>query len=172
MPAQSRFLKLANVLLLISVYLAVAVLAVAFAGCGFGSKGGKRSLSNRGKIEDDVRAVKQATSGILDRPAAPVLVKAVSVEQDFAVAAWMQRGSGGRALLKRTKGQWSISACGDASLIEYGNLQKMGMSSSVAKRLAEKIRSAESALTEEDKRQISKFDGVLKFEDAREAPRP
>ncbi len=172
MPAQSRFLKLGNALQLISVYLVVAVLAVAFAGCGFGSKGGKRSGSNRGKSEDEVRAVKQAIGGILDRPAAPVLVKAVSVEQDFAVAAWTQRGSGGRALLKWTNGQWSICACGDASLIEYGNLQKMGLSSSVAKRLAAKIRSAESALTEEEKMQISKFDGVLKFEDARVAPRP
>jgi hypothetical protein len=172
MPAQSRFPKLGNALQLISVYLAVAVLAVAFAGCGYGSKAAKKSGSNRAKSEDDVRAVQQTIGGTLDRPAAPVLVKAVSVEQDFAVAAWIQRGSGGRALLKWANGRWIISACGDASLIEYGNLQKMGMSSSVAKRLAQKIRSAESALTEEDKRQISKFDGVLKFEDAREAPRP
>ena len=172
MPARSRFLKPGNALQMISVYLMVAVLAVAFAGCGFGSKGEKRSSSKRGKVEEDVRAVKQTIAGILDSPAAPVLVKAVSVEQDFAVAAWTQRGSGGRALLKWTKGQWSICACGDASMIEYGTLQKMGLSSSVAKRLVGKIRNAEAALTEEDKRQISRFDGVLKFEDARVAPRP
>jgi hypothetical protein len=172
MLINSGFLKLRIALQWTSKLLVVAALAVAFAGCWYGSKASRKSGSNRGKIEDDVRAVQQTIGGTLDRPAAPVLVKAVSVEQDFAAAAWMQRGSGGRALLKRTNGQWSISACGDASLIEYGNLQKMGMSSSVAKRLAEKIRSAESALTEEDKRQISKFDGVLKFEDAREAPRP
>ena len=172
MLINSGFLKLRIALQWASKLLRLAALAVAFAGCWYGSKAAKKSGSNRAKSEDEVRAVKQAIGSILDRPAGPVLVKAVSVEQDFAVAAWMQRGSGGRALLKRTKGQWSISACGDASLIEYGNLQKMGMSSSVAKRLAEKIRSAESALTEEDKRQISKFDGVLKFEDAHEAPRP
>ena len=76
-----------------------------------------------------------------------------------------------RALLMRTKGQWIVSACGDASLIEYGNLQRIGMSRAAAKKLAEKIRVAESALTEDEKRQISKFNGVLKLDDARETPR-
>jgi hypothetical protein len=171
MQTHSRSLKPSNGLRLIFNFLMFTLLAGACAGCWFGSKSEKRSSSNRGKTGEDTRAVTQAIGSILDRPNAPVLVKAVCVEQDFAVAAWIQHGSAGRALLMRTKGQWIVSACGDASLIEYGNLQRIGMSRAAAKKLAEKIRVAESALTEDEKRQISKFNGVLKLDDARETPR-
>lgn len=131
------------------------------AACRAPSPTTKLAPSKHAPYFADERSVEQTLRKIFDRPSAPLTVKPVSIEGDFAVAGWLQNGTGGRTFLKRQQGQWKIALCGDAGLLDPTNLEKMGMAPSAAASLADKIKSAESGLTAQERTQISKFHGVV-----------
>jgi hypothetical protein len=90
----------------------------------------------------------------------------VSIEGDYAVAGWIQSGKGGRALLKKEKGQWSIQVCGGDGLTKAAALTMTGMSNAAAARLAQKVASAEKKVSASDLQRFSMFEGIVKVESA------
>jgi hypothetical protein len=139
-----------------------ALLASALNGChSTSSQAAGLHSADHAVALNDARTIELTLRKIFDRPGAPLTVKPISIEGDFAVAGWMQHGTGGRTLLKRQQRQWKIALCGDAGLLDANNLEKMGLSHSGALKLAQKIKTAEAGLTEQERIQISKFHGVM-----------
>ena len=101
---------------------------------------------------------------LFDKPDAPLAVAPVSIDGDYAVAGWIQSGKGGRALLKKEKGQWSIYVCGGDGLKQASALVQTGMSTVAADRLAKKVQSAESKLSVDQLKKLSMFEGVVKVD--------
>lgn len=112
--------------------------------------------------QTDAQAIEQGLKHQFDKPEAPLLVRPVSVEGDYAVAGWMQGVRGGRALLHRDKGHWTIALCGGDAMAQADTLVQAGLAPSAAQRLAQSIQSAESKLTSEHRKQLSTFEGMVK----------
>ncbi len=112
----------------------------------------------------DAQAIEHSMKKLFDKPDAPLAVAPVSIEGDYAVAGWIQSGKGGRALLKKEKGQWSIYVCGGDGLKQASALVQTGMSSSAADRLAKKVQLAEAKLSADQLKKLSMFEGVVKVD--------
>ena len=112
----------------------------------------------------DAQAIEHSMKKLFDKPDAPLAVAPVSIEGDYAVAGWTQSGKGGRALLKKEKGQWSIYVCGGDGLKQASALVQTSMSSATADRLAKKVQLAESKLSADQLKKLSMFEGVVKVD--------
>jgi hypothetical protein len=112
----------------------------------------------------DPQAIEHSMKKLFDKPDAPLAVAPVSIEGDYAVAGWVQSGKGGRALLKKEKGQWSIHVCGGDGLKQASALVHTGMSSTTADRLAKKVQLAEAKLSADQLKKLSMFEGVVKVD--------
>jgi hypothetical protein len=109
----------------------------------------------------DNRAVRQLLTNMFDKPEAPLGVEAVVVEQDAAIADWSQGDLGGRALLRRKDGAWSIALCAGDALKSSVSLEKLGIAKPVADALAAKLSGAEDGLSPTFLEKFSRFDGVV-----------
>jgi hypothetical protein len=112
----------------------------------------------------DAQAIEHSMKKLFDKPDAPLAVAPVSIVGDYAVAGWIQSGKGGRALLKKEKGQWSIYVCGGDGLKQASALVQTGMSSTTADRLAKKVQLAEAKLSADQLKKLSMFEGVVKVD--------
>lgn len=112
----------------------------------------------------DAQAIEHTLKKLFDKPEAPLAVAPVTIEGDYAVAGWIQAGKGGRALLKKEKGQWSIHVCGGDGLKKASALLQTGMPSSTAERLAAKVQTAEAKLSAEQLKKLALFDGIVRVE--------
>ena len=79
----------------------------------------------------------------------------IVVERDIAIADWIQGEKGGRALLKKSKDKWEITACGGGGFKHPEALIQAGVQQSVANRLTTKLADAEKKLSA---KQIQMFD--------------
>ncbi len=114
----------------------------------------------------DTQIIVHIMKKLFDKPDAPLAVAPVSIEGDYAVAGWIQSGKGGRALLKKEKGQWSIQVCGGDGLTKAAALTMTGMSNAAAMRLAQKVAVAEKNVPASDLQRFSMFEGIVKVESA------
>ncbi len=115
-------------------------------------------------VHPDARPVEHVLKAQFDKPEAPLSVAPVSVEGNYAVAGWLQGSRGGRALLRKDAGGWTILACGGDGLSQASALQQAGMSVAAAASLAQKIERQEAQLTVAQRKQLSSFVGVMKLE--------
>jgi curli biogenesis system outer membrane secretion channel CsgG len=114
----------------------------------------------------DAQAIEHNMKKLFDKPDAPLAVAPVIIEGDYAMAGWIQSGKGGRALLKKEKGQWSIQVCGGDGLKKVSALSQTGMPSATAERLVAKVQTAEAKLSADQLKKLSMFDGIVKVEPA------
>jgi len=114
----------------------------------------------------DAQAIEHSMKKLFDKPEAPLSVAPISIEGDYAVAGWIQSGKGGRALLKKEKGHWSIQVCGGDGLKNSSALVQTGMSSANAERLAKKVQMSEAKLSADQLKKLSMFEGVVKVDGA------
>ncbi len=112
----------------------------------------------------DAQAIEHSMKKLFDKPEAPLSVAPISIEGDYAVAGWIQSGKGGRALLKKEKGQWSIQVCGGDGLKNSSALVQTGMSTTTADRLVKKVQLAEAKLSADQLKKLSMFEGVVKVD--------
>lgn len=110
----------------------------------------------------DAPSIEHAMKSLFDKPNAPLKVVPVSVEGAYAVAGWIQNDRGGRALLKKENGKWSIQVCGGDGLKEVSSLAMAGMDKTSANRLAQKIAMAEKQMTSDQVKKLAMFEGVVK----------
>jgi hypothetical protein len=112
----------------------------------------------------DAQAVEQAIKKLFDKPEAPLRVAPISVEGSWAVAGWTQGQRGGRAVLKKDGGRWSIQVCGGDGLRTGTALAQLGIDSAGAERLARKVKAAEAALPAAQVRMFSLFEGTVRVD--------
>ena len=99
-----------------------------------------------------------------DRPDAPLTVVPVTVEGNYAIAGWIQKDKGGRALLKSDGGKWTIHVCAGDGLLDASTLEMAGVGASTAKRLVQKVVAAEKRLPADQVKKFSLFDGLVRIE--------
>jgi hypothetical protein len=112
----------------------------------------------------DEKSIELAMKALFDKPGAPLKVAPVSVDGAYAVAGWIQNDRGGRALLKKENGQWSIQVCGGDGLKQASTLTMTGMNQASASRLAQKVSSAEKLMPTEQVKKLALFEGVVKVD--------
>ena len=110
------------------------------------------------------QAIEHVMKAQFDKPQAPLTVVPVTVEGDYAIAGWIQKDRGGRALLKAEGGKWTIRVCAGDGLLQVSTLEMAGVSGSTAKRLLEKVAAAEKRLPVDQVKKFSLFEGMLKIE--------
>lgn len=130
---------------------------------GLGLSGGlvSTAVMAHGKEEEGVRHVMMAT---FHKPTDPLTVDPVVVRGDHAVAGWLQAGRGGRAVLQRVKGHWTITVCGGDGLKSAQALEQTGMPAASAKALAQDLAKAESRLSPQVVQKFSMFEGIVKVQ--------
>lgn len=99
-----------------------------------------------------------------DKPDAPLTVVPVTVEGNYAIAGWIQKDKGGRALLKSDGGKWTIHVCAGDGLLDASTLEMSGVGASTAKRLVQKVVAAEKRLPADQVKKFSLFDGLVRIE--------
>ena len=112
----------------------------------------------------DQEQIKQLMKHQFDKPHAPLSVAPIVVVGDHALASWIQVDSGGRALLVRHHGKWSIALCGGDGLTKIDVLEKTGMSKQVATQLSKQLIDSESKLSPKHKKVFSMFKGEVKVD--------
>ncbi|MFM8760828.1 MAG: copper uptake system-associated protein [Polynucleobacter victoriensis] len=112
----------------------------------------------------DQEQIKQLMKYQFDKPHAPLSVAPIAVVGDHALASWIQIDSGGRALLVRHHGKWSIALCGGDGLTQVDVLEKTGMSKQVAAQLTKQLVEGESKLSPKHKKMFSMFKGEVKVD--------
>ena len=131
----------------------VLLIAVAAAWATAGVAGSGDDADNRG--------VRKLLTNMFDKPEAPLGVEAVVVEQNAAIADWSQGDLGGRALLRRKDGAWSIALCAGDALKSSVSLEKLGIAKPVADALAAKLSGAEDGLSPAFLEKFPRSDGVV-----------
>lgn len=109
----------------------------------------------------DADAIRHVMKATWDKPAATVDVSPVVVVSDYAIAGWTQDINGGRALLRRKNGTWTIILCAGDQLRDAEILQKTGMSEADARRLAADLAQAEKAVAPARVAMFSRFEGMV-----------
>ena len=110
----------------------------------------------------DQEQIRQLMRSQFDKPHAPLSVAPIAIVGDHALASWIQVDSGGRALLIRHHGKWSIALCGGDGLTELNVLEKTGMSQQIAIQLSKQLMNAESRLAPKHRKMFSMFKGEVK----------
>lgn len=136
-------------------------LSIQFANADNSSSSHFTKDKNETKPEHQIEFVMKSQ---FERPDAALRVNPVAIEGNYAVAGWFQKEKGGRALLQLDHGKWTIIVCGGDGLRDHKVLAQTGMNIGIAKRLAEKIQTAESKLSKEELKQLSLFEGMMKIE--------
>lgn len=110
--------------------------------------------------QGDQAAIRGLMMETWNRPDAPLAVDPVVVQGDFALAAWTQGDSGGRALLRRVAGKWNVHLCSGDALKDAAVLIEVGLPKRIATDLASALARAEGALPPERVQLFSRFDGM------------
>jgi hypothetical protein len=118
----------------------------------------------------DAQSIEHAMKALFEKPEAPLVVAPVTVEGDYAVAGWIQHGRGGRALLKKESGKWSIQVCGGDGLKQASALTMTGMDRALADKLARKVAAAEKNLSADQLKKFAMFEGVMRVDGSAHAP--
>ncbi len=110
--------------------------------------------------------IRQLLVKTFDKPEAPLTVDPIVVEDDVAIAGWSQNDLGGRALLRRKDGVWTIILCGGDALKQSATLESIGVATAQAKSLAANLSVAEAGLAPARLAQFSRFDGLVEMDAA------
>jgi hypothetical protein len=108
--------------------------------------------------------VRSAIKSIWDKPGALVEVDPVSVVGNHAIAGWTQEKRGGRALLRRDHGKWTVIVCGGDGLAKAAGLRQTGMSTADASSMEKAVAKAEAGVPEARRRMFALFEGTVRVE--------
>jgi hypothetical protein len=120
----------------------------------------------------DEQNIQHTMKSLFDKPDAPLKVAPVSVEGGYSVAGWIQGNRGGRALLKKEKGEWSILVCGGDDLKKASSLSMAGMTPKSARKLAQIASAAENNLPADELKKFSMLEGAIRTDGSPHGPHP
>lgn len=109
----------------------------------------------------DTAQIRQLLLGTFDKPDAPLSAEPIVVVAEHAIADWTQGDTGGRALLHKKDGKWTIALCGGDALKEADFLVQAGVPPTSAAQLAAQLSDAERHVAPERIAQLARFDGVV-----------
>jgi hypothetical protein len=114
--------------------------------------------------DDDPHAIRSVIGATWDKPDSKVETDPVVVSGNFAVASWTQGDRGGRALLRRGDGRWSVVLCSGDPLKEAGWLVEAGVPGPDAEQIAAGLAAAEALLPAERRGKFALFEGTVSGE--------
>lgn len=117
-------------------------------------------------LKTDQQKIVETIAQFYDQEGNKVLIDPVVVESNFAVADWTQGTAGGRALLKKSNDQWTITLCAGDGLKESDFLIQAGVPKDQALSLVKKLEKAEQSVSPERIKQFSLFSTVVKPSDS------
>jgi hypothetical protein len=118
-----------------------------------------------GQSEDQIAKLMHGT---FDRHDAKLAVDPIVLAGDHAIAGWSQGDLGGRALLRRHHGAWSIVLCSGDGIRSAQALRQAGIPPVEADALSAKLAAAEARVAPERLALFAKFEGIVMM-DASEA---
>jgi hypothetical protein len=101
--------------------------------------------------------IKAIISSTYDKPDHKVETSPIAAIDDYAVADWTQGDRGGRALLHRSNGKWTIMACGADGLKEVNNLTAAGIPQKIAENIVSQLTAAEKSVNPNRLKKFSLF---------------
>lgn len=114
------------------------------------------------QVGNDESAVTAVLMQTWNQTGVPLIVKPVTIVDNYALAGWVQGERGGRALLMRkADGIWSVQLCAGDALKEVETLKQSHISDAVANELVKRSATAEAALPEATRAQFSKFGAAV-----------
>jgi periplasmic copper chaperone A len=111
-----------------------------------------------GPEEDSIR---QLLFSAFDKPNSRLDVEPIVVAGDYAIAGWSQSDMGGRALLRRRQGAWSLILCSGDGIKSSEALRRAGVPSGDAVALSRRLAEAEHGVAQERLSLFAKFEGTL-----------
>ncbi len=112
-------------------------------------------------MPSDDREIVQVLRATFDRPEAPLAIAPVVVVGDHAVAGWVQDKRGGRALMRKQHGKWTIHLCSGDQIKHADILESTGIPTATAKTLAERLAVAERAMPRDTVALFATFEGIV-----------
>lgn len=109
---------------------------------------------------EDGQAIHKVLSGINEQPLEPVETKPIVIVGDYALSDWVKGEDGGRALLRKTNGQWRIVGCGGDGFKNAKVLQMAGVPKHTAKQLIAELNEEEKELDPERVKQFGLFGNI------------
>jgi glutathione S-transferase len=109
----------------------------------------------------ETRAIEMALKAQWDKPNHPIRIPVIVMQDDYAIADWIQEQHGGRALLKRDQQNWQTLLCGDANMKQVSNLVSAGVPREDAEYLVVTLEQEEKRLSDADKALIDSFKGIV-----------
>lgn len=115
------------------------------------------------RADADVAAIENLMRATWDRPEAPLTAGPIAVSGDHAIADWTQGEMGGRALLARREGRWTVLLCAGDSIRTEAGLLDVGVPAPAAKTLARDLAELERAVSPDRLLTMSRFEGVVRM---------
>jgi len=112
----------------------------------------------------DVAAIEDLMRATWDRPEARLDAGPIAVADDYAVADWTQGAAGGRALLRKRNGQWSVILCAGDALRSADGLRALGITETTAARLSNDLIDLERDVEAARLAKMSAFAGIVRME--------
>jgi hypothetical protein len=121
-------------------------------------------LAACGRQSADEVAIVDALTRMFDKPESRLVVGPIAASGNAALADWTQGALGGRALLKRHDGQWSIELCGGDSIKNESALAMAGIAPAEARKIVAEISEEEKGEPTERLKFIAAFRGVVRMD--------
>jgi uncharacterized protein YcnI/copper(I)-binding protein len=109
----------------------------------------------------DIEQITAIMMGQFDTPENPLSVEPVVISGDHAIGSWSQNDKGGRALLRKANGVWTIHLCTGDAVKQAANLEKMGVPAADATVLADALAKEEAKLSAEKTALFDSFEGTV-----------
>lgn len=110
-----------------------------------------------GADTSDPAQIRALIAHTYDKPLAKVETRPIAVSGNYAVASWRQGERGGRVLLFKQEGEWSVQLCSGSALRTVDGLVASRVPRSVAESLAQHIVAAESSLSPAERARFDSF---------------
>lgn len=105
-----------------------------------------------------------------EKPDHPMSVAPIAVSGVYAVAGWSETARGGRALLKKNEGKWSVVLCAGDGIRTEAGLAGAGIPPETAKALASEIAKGEAKLPSDQVAKFSLFEGEVHMDGGEHHP--
>ena len=136
-----------------------------FCGVAIATVGSNLALADDDRDANDIR---QLLIQSFDKADVRLTVDPIVTQDDVAIADWIQGDLGGRALLRRKSGKWTVSLCAGDALKQSDALEKLGLSKPASEQLAARLSVAEQKIAPSLLERFSRFDGIVAVDAAGE----
>ncbi|WP_439926205.1 copper uptake system-associated protein [Nitrobacter sp. JJSN] len=112
----------------------------------------------------EAATISQLLHVMFDKPNHTLVVEPALIAGDHAVADWAQGEMGGRALLRKRQGKWTLVLCAGDGIKTADGLTKVGVPAAEAMQIADDMKRAENKLSPDRVAMFSRFEGLVMME--------